>query len=72
MTINPGWPVATACILLLVTTMIAYAVGRLPAPGSTAVAAGRAVLQLGLAALVIAAVVKSLALSILLLCLMFS
>ena len=71
-TINPGWPVATACILLLVTTMIAYAVGRLPKPASTAVAAGRAVLQLGLAALVIAAVVKSLALSILLLCLMFS
>lgn len=72
MTIDPGWPVAIACLLLLVTTLIAYAVGQLPKPGSTAVAAARAALQLGLAALVITAVVSHLALSILLLCLMFS
>lgn len=72
MTIDPGWPVAIACVLLLVTTLGAYAVGQLPKPGSTAVAAARAALQLGVAALVIAAVVRNLALSILLLCLMFS
>lgn len=71
MTIEPGWPVALACLLLLVTTMIAYAVGRLPQPASTAWAAVRAVVQLGLAALVITTVVRHLALSILLLCGMF-
>lgn len=72
MTIDPGWPVALACLLLLLTTMIAYAVGRLPTPGSTAFAAMRAVLQLGLAAVVIASVIESLLWSIGLLCVMFS
>jgi putative ABC transport system permease protein len=71
-TIDPGWPVAIACLLLLATTLIAYAVGRLPKPASTAVAAVRATLQLGLAALIITAVVQHLGLSILVLCGMFA
>lgn len=69
--IDPGWPVALACVALLALTLVMYAVGRLPHPGSTLVAAGRAVLQLGIAALVIAAVAQNLALSVLLLCFMF-
>ncbi len=72
MTINPGWPVAIACLLLLSLTLVTYAVGGLPRPGATAVAALRAVLQLGLAAVVITSVIKNLALSILLLCVMFA
>ena len=70
--INPGWPVAIACLLLLALTLATYAVGRLPNAPGTAVAAGRAVLQLGVAALVITSVVRSLWLSIMLLCLMFT
>lgn len=71
-TINPGWPVALAVVLLLALTTLMYAVGRLPKAGSAVVAAARAVVQLGLAALVIAAVIDNLALSILLLCGMFA
>lgn len=71
-TIDPGWPVAIACVLLLALTLVTYAVGRLPHPGATAFAAVRAVLQLGLASLVITSVVGNLALSVLLLCVMFS
>ena len=71
-TIDPGWPVAIACVLLLGLTLVTYAVGRLPHPGATAFAAVRAVLQLGLASLVITSVVGNLALSVLLLCVMFS
>jgi putative ABC transport system permease protein len=70
--IDPGWPVALACLALLALTLTMYAVGRLPEPGSTLLAAGRAVLQLGTAALVITAVARNLALSVLLLCAMFA
>lgn len=70
--IDPGWPVAFACVALLVLTLSMYAVGRLPKPGATLVAAGRAVVQLGVAALVITAVAQNLALSVLLLCFMFA
>lgn len=71
-TIDPGWPVALSCLLLLALTLAMYVLGGLPAPSATSVAAARAVLQLGLAALVIASVIRSLALSILLLCVMFT
>lgn len=71
MSIDPGLPVALAVVLLLALTVTVYVVGDLPAPGSTLFAAGRAVVQLGLAALVIAAVVRDLALSVLLLVAMF-
>ncbi len=72
MSIDPGWPVATACALLLALTLLMYAVGRLPNPGATAFAAARAVLQLGVAALVITSVTRSLPLSVALLCVMFA
>ncbi|MFC7486874.1 ABC transporter permease [Knoellia sp. CPCC 206453] len=71
MSIDPGWPVALACVALLVLTLAMYAVGQLPQPAATLVAAGRAVVQLGVAALVITAVAQNLLLSVLLLCAMF-
>ncbi|HQV81750.1 MAG TPA: ABC transporter permease [Ornithinibacter sp.] len=71
-TIDPGLPVALAALLLLALTVTMYRVGRLPSSGSTVVAAVRAIVQLSLAALVIAAVIRSLALSILLLIGMFT
>lgn len=71
MSVDPGWPVALAVVLLLAWTVAVYAAGRLPGRGAAAFAALRAVLQLSAAALVIAAVVRSLALSVLLLCGMF-
>ena len=71
MTIDPGLPVALAVVLLLALTVTVYLVGQLPQPGSTLLAAGRAVVQLSIAALVIAAVIRSLALSLLLLAGMF-
>ncbi len=70
-TIDPGWPVAVAIVLLLTLTITMYVLGDLPHPRSTVVAAARAMVQLSIAALVIASVVSSLALSVLLLCGMF-
>ena len=70
-TIDPGLPVALAALLLLALTVTMYRVGRLPSSGSTVVAAVRAIVQLSLAALGIAAVIRSLALSVLLLIGMF-
>ncbi|GGL40899.1 ABC transporter permease [Phycicoccus endophyticus] len=72
MTIDPGLPVALAVALLLAVTVVAYVLGRLPRPASPALAMARAVGQLGLAALVITAVLRSLALSVVLLVLMFA
>jgi putative ABC transport system permease protein len=69
--IDPGLPVALAVVLLLALTVTMYLVGRLPQPGSTLFAAARAIVQLSIAALVIAAVISSLALSLLLLTFMF-
>jgi putative ABC transport system permease protein len=71
-TIDPGLPVAVAVVLLLVLTTSVYVVGRLPRPTSTVLAALRAIVQLGLAAVVIAAVIPSLPLSVGLLCVMFT
>ncbi len=71
MTIDPGWPVAIAIAALLTLTVTMYHVGDLPRPRSTVVAALRAIGQLSIAALVIASVISSLALSILLLVGMF-
>ncbi len=70
--VNPGWPVAIAVILLLLLTLAMYAVGRLPSSGNAVLAAFRAVAQLSIAALVIAAVVRSLWASVALLAAMFS
>lgn len=72
MTIDPGLPVALAVVLLLAVTVGGYVVGRLPRPASPVLAMARAIGQLGVAALVITAVVRSLALSVVLLCVMFT
>ncbi|MEI2779185.1 MAG: ABC transporter permease [Tetrasphaera sp.] len=72
MTINPGWSVAIAVVALLLLTLGAYAVGRLPAPLATLVAAARAIVQLGIAAFVITSVIKSLAASLAVLAFMFA
>ena len=71
-TVTPGWPVASAIALLVALTVGAYAVGRLPGILGTVVAAARALGQLSLAALVITAVIDNLALSLLVLALMFT
>ncbi len=72
MSITPGWPVALAVVLLLAMVLAAYVVGGLPRPALTLTAAGRAVVQLGVAALLITAVVSHLGLSVALLAAMFA
>ncbi len=71
-TIDPGLPVALAVVVLLILTMVMYVLGGLPRPGFTVLAAGRAVVQLSLAALVITTAVSSLAWSIVVLGFMFT
>lgn len=71
-TIDPGIPVALAVLVLLAVTVTAYVVGRIPSPATPVLAMARAIGQLGLAALVITVVVRSLWLSVLLLCVMFT
>ena len=70
--VNPGWPVAIAIALLLVLTVAMYVVGGLPRPALTLLAAFRAIAQLSVAALVIAAVVRSVWASVALLAVMFA
>lgn len=71
-TITPGWPVALACVLLVALAVATYAAGRLPGVGAPATAAVRAVVQLAVVAGVIAVVLPHLALSALLLLVMFA
>ena len=63
--VSPGWPVASAIAALLLVTVAAYRIGRLPLARDAVVAGVRAILQLGLAALVITFVVRSIWLSLL-------
>ncbi len=72
MSVNPGWPVAIAIVLLLGLTLAMYVAGGLPQPHRTILAAFRAIAQLSIAALVIAAVVRSLWASVGLLVVMFA
>ncbi|GAB3450009.1 hypothetical protein GCM10027517_36920 [Phycicoccus ginsengisoli] len=72
MSINPGWPVALALVLLLALTLAAHRVSRYGLERPVVVAALRAVAQLAVAALLIASVVRSLALSAALLVVMFA
>ena len=70
--IDPGWPVATALVLLMGLALLAhrlsgYALGR-----PVLVAGIRAIVQLSIAALVIAAAVRSLAWSLVLVGVMFA
>jgi putative ABC transport system permease protein len=71
-TISPGWPVAWAIGILLLLTLLAYAVGHLPERLSPLLAAARAIVQLSLAALVITSVIASLAWSVVVLAGMFT
>lgn len=72
MSVNPGWPVALALVVLMGVTMSAYAAGRLPNAPSALVAGARAVAQLSVAALVITAVIRNVWLSVILVCVMFA
>ena len=58
-TIDPGLPVALAVALLLTLTVTMYLVGRLPSPARRCSPRARAIVQLSVAALVIAAVIGS-------------
>ncbi|HEV7196618.1 MAG TPA: ABC transporter permease, partial [Pedococcus sp.] len=66
MSINPGWPVATALVLLLALALGAHRVSRYGLEGAVLVAGLRAIVQLGIAAVLIAVVVRSLPWSIVL------
>ena len=63
MTVDPGWPVALALVALLGIAVLAHRVKGYGLERPVVLAAVRAVLQLGVAALLITAVVRSLALS---------
>jgi putative ABC transport system permease protein len=69
--INPGWPVAIALVLLLAIALLAHRAAGYGLERPVLVAAVRAIVQLGIAAVVIAAVVHNLALSCALVVVMF-
>jgi putative ABC transport system permease protein len=71
-TINPGWSVAAAMVTLMVITVAAHLVAGLRLARAVVVAGVRATLQLGVAALLIASVISHLALSCLLVVVMFT
>ena len=71
MTIDPGWPVAIALAALLVLALGAHRVAGYGLAPAVLVAALRALVQLGVVALLITAVIDSLALSGLLVLVMF-
>lgn len=68
--VEVGWPLAVALVLLVAVAMALAAYGRLCLQRDVLVAAVRAVLQLGAIALVLAAVIRSLWLSLLFVLLM--
>lgn len=72
MSIDPGWSVAAALVVLLVIALGAHRVSGYGLERPAFVAAVRAIAQLGIAALLIAAVIDHLALSIALVCVMFA
>jgi putative ABC transport system permease protein len=70
--INPGWPVGIALVVLLGLALLAHRASGYGLERPVLVAAVRACLQLGIVALLITAVVDSLALSSLLVVVMFA
>jgi putative ABC transport system permease protein len=70
--IDPGWPVAVALVVLLGVAVAAHRVSGYGLERQALVAALRAIAQLGVAALLIAAVIDHLVLSIALVCAMFA
>lgn len=71
-TIDPGWPVAAALLVLMAITITAHRVSGFGLGRSALVAGARACLQLGVAAVVITSVISSLPLSIALAAVMFA
>lgn len=69
---NPGWSAALALVLLMLVTIGAYALGRLPGVRGAVVAGVRGLLQLSAAALVITTVIRSVAASVALVVVMFT
>lgn len=72
MDVSPGWPVITCLVILLVVTVVANRLGGLGLGRASVLAGARAVVQLSLVALVITAVVGSLALSFVAVAVMFA
>ena len=72
MSIDPGWPVAIALVVLLGIAVLAHRIAGYGLERASVVAAARAVVQLGVVALLIKAVVDSLVLSWLLVGVMFA
>ena len=72
MTIDPGWPVALALVGLMALTLVAHRAAGFGLDRAALLAGVRACLQLGLAAAVIAAVLRSLVLSLALMVVMFT
>jgi putative ABC transport system permease protein len=70
--ISPGWPVAVALVVLLAVTVVANRLGRIDLDREAVVAGVRAIVQLGVVALVITAVVRSIWLSLLAVGVMFT
>jgi putative ABC transport system permease protein len=70
--INPGWPVALALLGLMAITLLAHRAWGFGLGREALVAGLRACLQLGIAAVVIAAVIESLPLSLALTVVMFA
>jgi putative ABC transport system permease protein len=70
--IDPGWPVALALVALLALALAAHRIFGYGLERPALVAAVRAIAQLGIAAVLIAAVIDSLTLSIALICAMFA
>ncbi len=72
MSIDPGWPVAIALVALLAVAVGAHRVNGYGLEKPVVIAAGRAIVQLGIAALLITSVVAHLWLSVLLVLVMFA
>ncbi len=72
MSIDPGWPVAIALVALLAVAVGAHRVNGYGLEKPVVIAAGRAIVQLGIAALLITSVVEHLWLSVLLVLVMFA
>lgn len=70
--VNPGWSVAVALVILMVLTVVAYAAAQFPGARRAVVAGARAVAQLSVAALVIATVIRTVWLSVALVTVMFA
>jgi putative ABC transport system permease protein len=70
--IDPGWPVALALVALLALALVAHRVSGYGLERPALVAGIRAIVQLGVAASLITAVIDNLTLSVALICAMFA